>query len=79
MERRSIDETLHPVVRVKSAAIRDQFQEMTLEMKGRYAVVFRACDDAMACCWVTDMDILQDGINADCYASDFKQVTTKVH
>ena len=56
VKRRSIDQTLHPVVRVKSATIRDQFQEMTLEMKGRYAVVFRAYDDAIAYRWVTTLD-----------------------
>ena len=56
VERRSVDETLHPVVRVKSATIRDQFQEMTLKMKGGYAVAFRAYDDAMAYRWVTDLD-----------------------
>jgi alpha-glucosidase len=56
VKRRSIDKMLHPVVRVKSATIRDQFQEMTLKMKGSYALVFRAYDDAIAYRWITDLD-----------------------
>ena len=45
---RSIDEILHPQIRVKSKEIRDHFNELTLSFKGKYSLVFRAYDNGVA-------------------------------
>jgi alpha-glucosidase len=51
--RRSVDQMLEPVVRVKRARIHDAFNEMTLDFKGQYSLVFRAYDNGVAWRWVT--------------------------
>ncbi len=45
---RSHDEVLEPVVRQKFARIRDNYNELRLEMEGYYAVVFRAYNEGTA-------------------------------
>jgi len=45
---RSHDEVLEPVVRQKFARIRDNYNELRLEMEGDYAVVFRAYNEGTA-------------------------------
>ena len=45
---RSHDEILEPVVRQKFAKIRDNYNELALEMEGGYAVVFRAYNEGAA-------------------------------
>ena len=47
-KRRSVNETLTPVVRQKSASIPDHFNEVTLAFAGDYALIFRAYDDGVA-------------------------------
>ena len=47
-KRRAVDEVLTPVVRQKSAAIRDRFNEMTLRFAGDFALIVRAYDDGVA-------------------------------
>lgn len=42
------DAWVEPVVRQKSARIRDAYKELRLEMNGDYAVVFRAYDEGVA-------------------------------
>ncbi|HNW59411.1 MAG TPA: glycoside hydrolase family 97 protein [bacterium] len=51
--RSSVDQLLEPVVRQKSARIRDRYNEMTLTFKGNYSLIFRAYDQGVAWRWVT--------------------------
>jgi alpha-glucosidase len=46
--RRSLDQLVEPPVRQKRAALRERWNELRLEMEGRYAVVFRAFDEGVA-------------------------------
>jgi len=54
-KRRSVHETLTPVVRQKSAAILDQFNELALAFAGDYALIFRAYDDGVAYRFTTSL------------------------
>jgi len=45
---RRVDQTLEPPVRQKAATLRERFHELRLEMRGGYAVVFRAYDEGVA-------------------------------
>jgi alpha-glucosidase len=45
---RSVNQTLSPPVRQKSATLRERFYELRLDMRGGYAVVFRAYDEGVA-------------------------------
>ncbi len=51
--RAAIDRMLEPVVRQKSARIRDHYNEMVLDFKGGYSLIFRAYDNGVAWRWVT--------------------------
>ena len=42
------DEILHPVVPVKNAAIRNQYNEITLKFRGIYDIIFRVYNDGAA-------------------------------
>ncbi len=44
---RSVDTVHEPPVRRKSASIRERFNELRLDLDGRYAVAFRAFDDGV--------------------------------
>jgi alpha-glucosidase len=46
--RSRVDRTIEPVVRRKAAKLQERYEELRLEMEGRYAVVFRAYDDGVA-------------------------------
>ena len=54
LKRRSVNERLYPVVRVKSEVIEDVFNEMTLVFKGNYELDFRLYDDGLAYRFRTD-------------------------
>ena len=45
--RRTVDETIHPLV-YKKATIEDEYNELTLNFRGGYSVVFRAYEDGVA-------------------------------
>ncbi len=51
---RSVNTTIQPVVAIKNASIKDQYNQLTLQYKGKYSVVFRAYNDAVAYHFVTD-------------------------
>jgi len=51
--RRSVNKTLHPKIKVKSAVITDHFNELTLQFKNSIAVVFRVYDDGIAYRFIT--------------------------
>ncbi|MEN7550828.1 glycoside hydrolase family 97 protein [Rapidithrix thailandica] len=48
VKRQSVNRSLAPVIRQKSATISDRFEEMTLQFRGDYTLVFRAYDDGVA-------------------------------
>ncbi len=53
VHRRSINEILRPVIPRKYKLVKDSFNEMTLDFKDSYSLVFRAYDDGIAWHWVT--------------------------
>ena len=56
VKRRSADEQIVPPVRIKSKVIADKFNEMSIEFKGGFGLIFRAYDDGAAYRFVTDID-----------------------
>jgi len=44
----SVDRVVEPPVRLESATLRERYQELRLELRGGYAVVFRAYDEGVA-------------------------------
>ena len=50
--RRSVNETFTPVVARKYNRINDNFNELSLDFKGKYSLAFRAYDDGVAWRWV---------------------------
>ena len=53
---RSVNEVLHPVLKVKSADVVDHFNEISLEFAGGYGLDFRAYNDGAAYRWWTNLD-----------------------
>jgi len=53
---RIVNEKLIPVIKIKTATIRDHFNELTLHFKGNYTLIFRAYDDGVAYRFVTMFD-----------------------
>ena len=53
---RTVNEILKPVVKVKTAIIKNHFNELTIHFDGNYALVFRAYNDGIAYRWVTKFD-----------------------
>ena len=47
-KRRSVNETIEPVVAIKSKTIQDHYNELVLEFRDNYAVAFRAYNDGVA-------------------------------
>lgn len=47
-QHRYLDQTVQPAVRQKFASIRENYNELRLEMEGNYAVVFRAYNEGVA-------------------------------
>ncbi len=66
VERRMVDEEIHPVVREKRASIHDHFNEITLNFKNNFSLDFRAYDDGVAYRFKTsfdgDIDILDEEV-----------------
>jgi alpha-glucosidase len=52
---RSVDQTIEPPVRLKAATLRERYNELRLELAGRYAVAFRAYDEGVAYRWETSL------------------------
>lgn len=48
IKRRSVREKIYPVVREKRAEIDDHFEEVTINLRGNYGLIFRAYDDGVA-------------------------------
>jgi alpha-glucosidase len=55
VRRRSVDETIIPVVRVKSKSILDRYEEMSMDFAGGYGIDFRVYDDGAAYRFRTDL------------------------
>jgi alpha-glucosidase len=49
----TVNTTIHPVVAIKNAVISDHYNQLTLQYKGDYNVVFRAYNDAIAYRFIT--------------------------
>ncbi len=49
----AVDEVIHPVVRIQSAVIPDQYNQLILQFKDNYEVIFRVYNDAVAYRFVT--------------------------
>jgi alpha-glucosidase len=47
-KQRSVDQAIEPPVRQKSARVRENYNELRLELEGNYAVVFRAYNEGVA-------------------------------
>ena len=56
IKRRSVDEQIFPAVRVKGKVIADRFNEMSVEFKGQFGLIFRVYDDGAAYRFVTQID-----------------------
>jgi len=52
---RSADQDLIPVVKQKSAVIRDQYNELVMQFSEGYTLIFRAYDDGIAWRWETTL------------------------
>ena len=50
---RSVSDVLHPVLPRKYKDIKDEFNELRLDFKGRYSLVLRAYDDGVAYRWIS--------------------------
>lgn len=53
-EKKSIDETLKPVIPFKHSTVRNNFNRLLLKLKGDYAVEFRAFDNGFSYRFITD-------------------------
>jgi alpha-glucosidase len=53
-KKRSVNEEIHPVVAIKNAVIKNDYNEITLKYKDHFSVIFRAYNDAVAYRFVTD-------------------------
>jgi len=54
VQKKSVNETIHPVVAIKSSSIPDNYNELTLKYKNHFNVIFRLYNDAFAYRFVTD-------------------------
>lgn len=52
--RKSVKETLHPVVPLKFSTVSNHYNQLLLKLKGGYSVEFRAFDDGFAYRFITD-------------------------
>jgi alpha-glucosidase len=53
-QRRSVNEKIHPVVRIKSEVVPDVYNELYLEFQKNYSLVFRVYNDGIAYRWITN-------------------------
>ena len=54
ISRRSVNETIYPPI-YKKKSIKDQFNELTIDFKGGYSLVFRAYEDGAAYRFVSEL------------------------
>jgi alpha-glucosidase len=74
-KQRTVDQKVEPVVRQKSASIRENYNELRLDMAGNYAVVFRAYNQGVAYRIETslpqsEVKIYGEGVNIN-FAGDY--------
>ena len=55
-ETKTVNEILTPVIKVKTATIKNNFNELIVHFKGDYALIFRAFDDGVAYRLATKFD-----------------------
>ncbi len=56
VERKSVSNTIFPIVSQKRKVILDYYNEVILEFEGNYRLAFRAYDDGIAYRFITDLD-----------------------
>ncbi|MCF7740919.1 MAG: glycoside hydrolase family 97 protein [Candidatus Marinimicrobia bacterium] len=72
VERKSINRQLHPVVKVKNETIADNFNQLVIQFKNNWALVFRAYNDGIAYRFKTDFsDQIQ--VNSEKIEYNFSQ------
>ncbi len=54
VQKKSVNDIIHPVVAIKSSSIADNYNELTLKYKNHFNVIFRLYNDAFAYRFVTD-------------------------
>jgi alpha-glucosidase len=54
-EKKSVDETITPVVAIKRNVVRNNYNELVVQFKGNYGVAFRAFNDGVAYRFITSM------------------------
>lgn len=54
-ERKTVDEVVNPVVQTKSKSLKNNFNELSLQFNGNYAVIFRAFNDGVAYRFATSL------------------------
>jgi len=69
---KEIDETIIPVVKEKREKVGNQCNELTIEFKENYSLVFRAYDDGVAYRWITNSkkDLVVVGEQSSFYLSE---------
>jgi alpha-glucosidase len=54
VKKASVHDVIHPVVAIKNAAVKDDYNEITLEYRDHFSVTFRAYNDAVVYRFITD-------------------------
>ena len=54
-ERKKVDEIITPVVKIKSAKVPDQYNELRMNLEGDYSLIFRVYNDGVAYRFATDI------------------------
>jgi alpha-glucosidase len=78
-KKRSSNQVLEPVVRQKSAKIRENYNELRLELDGNYAVVFRAYNEGVAYRFETSLPQSQVKVYGEEVHFNFPGVNTVVY
>ncbi len=66
VQRKSVNEKIYPVVRVKSEKVPDVYNELYLKFKKSHGLIFRVYDDGIAYQWITefkgDIEVLDEEV-----------------
>ena len=71
--RLSVNETIFPAVKIKSSEIKENYNQLTLDFKGNYSLIFRAYDEGIAYRFQTrytnEVRVQQEGLQLNLPAS----------
>lgn len=75
VSRKSVNENLTPVIPLKFSTVKDEYNQLTIEFKGNYALEFRAYNDGVAYRFVTklkgDIEVLDETFDVN-FSKDYK-------